>query len=177
MNCVIGKLLKGNKPVFPMFLHKSVRHGSLPYSTIRAVPILASNSWIYSYLKNDSRYQQYGESATPRINDTQSRWLPASLIQWVADSPHQWYGESPTPSILDSGSRQLRVLQIRRVDDSAYRWVGESLSDKISTIGNGWDLAECGWDLAECGWDLAELWMSSSRVWMSSSRIVDVELP
>jgi hypothetical protein len=72
----------GNEPVFPTFLHKSVRHGS--YITIRAVPILASNSWRYSYLKNDSPCQRYGESPTLRISDTGSRRLPVSLIRGAA---------------------------------------------------------------------------------------------
>jgi hypothetical protein len=38
----------GNEADLPRFLHKSVRHWSLPYTTFRAVPILASNSQRYS---------------------------------------------------------------------------------------------------------------------------------
>ncbi len=132
------------------------------------------------------------EKWLPAINDRGSRRLRVSVIRGVADSPYQWYAESPTPHISDtvcrrlprifeSGSRRLCVSLIRRVDNSAYRWVGESTLPvlvsryliKISTVGNGWDLADSGWDLAECGWDLAELWMRSSWVWMRSSRVVD----
>ena len=51
----------------------------VPYITIQAVPILASNSWRYSYLKNDSSYQRYRESPTPRIVDTGSRYLKKKI--------------------------------------------------------------------------------------------------
>ncbi len=88
----------------------------------------------------------YGESPTPRIVESGSRRLPASLICGVSDSPHhryeesaieffkrklsvsmirrvvssphQWYGESPTPRIVDSESRRLHLSPIRRVDNS-----------------------------------------------------------
>ena len=89
----------------------------VPCTTFQAVPILASNLRRYSYSKNDfplsplqrvadSAYHWYGESPTPCITDTRSRWLPASPIQrvgyWIflkktlciddteVDSPHQW---------------------------------------------------------------------------------------
>ncbi len=106
----------------------------VPYTTFRAVLILASNSQRYSYSKNDSplspirgvanpSYWWVGESTTPRITDTRSRRLPASPIRrvgyWIffkENSLYRWYGESE--------SRRLRVSPIRRVDDSAYCWVG-----------------------------------------------------
>ncbi len=148
----------------------------VPYTTFRAVPILASNSRRYSYSKNDSLlspirgvadspyrwYGKSGESPTPRIVESGSRWLPASLIRGVGrhhrygesaiefkkiklsvsmirrvvDSPHQWYGEWPTPRIVELESRRLRVSPIRRVDDSAYRWVGESTTPRIGDTGS-----------------------------------------
>jgi hypothetical protein len=98
---------------------------------------------------------------TPRIVESGSRRLPASLIRWVSitdtasrllnffkrklsvsmirrvvDSPNQWYGESPTPRIVESESRRLRVSPIRRVDDSAYRWIGESTTPPIGDTGS-----------------------------------------
>ncbi len=36
-------------------------------------------SWRYSYLKNDSPYQRYGESPTPRISDKGSRYLKKKI--------------------------------------------------------------------------------------------------
>jgi hypothetical protein len=50
-------------------------------------------SWRYSYLKNDSPYQRYGESPTPRISDTGSRYLKkkislASIFQSGVTVPH-----------------------------------------------------------------------------------------
>jgi hypothetical protein len=106
----------------------------------------------------------YGESPTPRIVESGSQRLPASLIRGVGDSPHhrygesaieffkiklsvsmirrvvdsphQWYGESPTPRIVESESRRLRVSPIRRVDDSAYCWVGESTTPCTGDTGS-----------------------------------------
>jgi hypothetical protein len=71
------------------------------YTTFWAVPILASNSRRYSYLKNDS---------------------PLSPIRGVADSPHHWYAESATPRITDTESRLLNFLK----ENSPYRWYRES---------------------------------------------------
>ncbi len=42
----------------------------------------------------DSAYQWFGESATPRIVELESRRLRVSLIRRVADSPYRWVGES-----------------------------------------------------------------------------------
>ncbi len=56
----------------------------VPYTTFRAVPILASNSRRCSCSKNDSPYHRYGESPTPRISDTGSRQLPVSLIRKIS---------------------------------------------------------------------------------------------
>ncbi len=134
----------------------------VPYTTFRAVPILASNSRRYSYSKNDSPlspmrgvaislswgvddspHHWYAESATPRAIDTESRLLnffkrklSVSMIRRVIDSPHQWYGESVTLRIVESESRRLPAPVIRRVDDSAYRWVGESTTQRIGDTGS-----------------------------------------
>ncbi len=138
----------------------------VPYTTFRAVPILASNSRRYSYTKNDSPlsplrgvanspyrgvddspHHWYAESATPLITETESRLLnffkrklSVSMIRWVADSPYRWVEESPTPRITDTESRRLRVSLSRGVDDSVYRWYGESLFEKkisLASIVNG----------------------------------------
>ncbi len=55
-------LLKGhdNEADFQGFLQNSVPHRSL---TLRAVPILASNSQRYSLLKNDSPTRRLSDSA------------------------------------------------------------------------------------------------------------------
>ncbi len=42
----------------------------------------------------DSPYRWVGESPTPRITDTESRWLRVSLSRGVDNSAYQWYGES-----------------------------------------------------------------------------------
>ncbi len=129
--------------------------------TSRAVPILASNSRRYSY------------SPTPRITDTRSRQLPASLIRGVGDSrhhrygesaieffkrklsvsmirrvidsPHQWYGELPTPRIIESESCRLLVSPIRRVNDSAYCWVGKSMTPQIGDTGSHYSKKKLIW--------------------------------
>ena len=68
---------------------------------------------VYCRSDSDSLTQQYGESATLRINDTQSRRLSVSTIRGVGDSPYQRYAESATPRIVESGSRYLiyNILQ------------------------------------------------------------------
>ncbi len=101
-------------------------------TTFRAVPILASSSRRYSYSKNDSPTQQYGESATLRINDTRSRRLSDSTIRGVDDSPHHWHAESASEFF----KRKLTVSVIRRVIDSAYRWYGESPTPRIVESGS-----------------------------------------
>ncbi len=58
-----------------------------------------------------------GESPTPRITDTRSRQLPASLIHGVGDSPHHRYGESA----IDIFKRKLSVTMIRRVVNSPHQ--------------------------------------------------------
>ncbi len=65
--------------------------------------------------KTTPRYQWYGESPTPRITDTRSRQLHASLIRRVGDSPHHRYGESA----IEFYKRKLSVLMMRRVGESA----------------------------------------------------------
>ncbi len=122
----------------------------VPYTTFRAFPILASNSQRYSYIrKTTTRYHRDGESPTPRISDTGSRQLPASLIRGVANSPHHWYAELATPCITnresqllnfskktlpidDTESRRLPAPVIQWVADSPYRWVGESPTPRIT---------------------------------------------
>ncbi len=61
-----------------------------------------------------------------KINyDTESRRLPAPVIQWVADSLYHWVGKSSTPRITDSESRRLRISLSHGVDDSACQWYRE----------------------------------------------------
>jgi hypothetical protein len=67
------------------------------------------------FLKENSLYRWYGESATPHTSDTVSHRLPISLSWRVADSAYHRYGESTTPRIVESGSRWLRGLVIRGV--------------------------------------------------------------
>ncbi len=56
----------------------------------------------------DSTYQWCGESSTPRIVVSKSRWLRVSLMPRVADSPYRWVGESTTPRSGDTGSHYLK---------------------------------------------------------------------
>jgi hypothetical protein len=56
----------------------------------------------------DSPTQQYGESATLRINDTRSRQLPDSPIRGFGESPYQRYVESTTLRITDKASFLLK---------------------------------------------------------------------
>jgi hypothetical protein len=63
----------------------------------------------------DSPYQRYGESATLRINDTQSRRLSVSMIRGVGDSPYKRYAESATLRINDTRSWRLPVSLSRGV--------------------------------------------------------------
>ena len=80
---------------------------------------------------DDSPHHRYGESAieffkkkTLCIDDTESCWLLAPVIRWVANSRYHWVGY------------RLHVSRIRRVDDSAYRWVGESTTPHIGDTGS-----------------------------------------
>ncbi len=109
-----------------------------PYTTFRAIMILASNSRIYLYSKNNSplslirgvvnsAFQWYWESPTPRITDMQSRQLPTSLIWGVSDSPHHRYVESA----IEFLKRKLSVSMIRRVVNSPLQWYGESPTLRI----------------------------------------------
>ncbi len=110
-----------------------------PYTTFRAVLILASNSRRYSYSKKDypltpirgvadSPYRWYGESMIPRIIDKRSRRLPASPIRRVG----YWIFKKKTLCINDTESRRLPAPVIRWVADSPYRWVGESPTPRIT---------------------------------------------
>ncbi len=52
---------------------------------------------------SDSAYHWYGESATPRITDTRSRWLPVSNTNISANSKPkserlEWYCKGPMPN-------------------------------------------------------------------------------
>ena len=71
-------------------------------------------------------------TTTPRLNDTGSRRLSASLIRGVDDSPHHRYGESAIEFFI----RKLAVSVIRRVVDSAYRLYGESPTPRIVESGS-----------------------------------------
>ncbi len=77
----------GNEADFLGFLHKLVPHESL---TLLFEPF---RFWLrirgdIRIRKTTQRYHRYGESPTPRISDTGSRQLPASLIRGVANFPH-----------------------------------------------------------------------------------------
>ncbi len=101
----------------------------VPYTTPRAIPILASNSRRYSY--STPRYHRYGESATPRITNTESR-----LLNFLKEnSLYRWYGESSTPRTSDTVSRRLPVSLSRRVADSAYHRYAESTTPRIVESG------------------------------------------
>ncbi len=150
----------GNEPVFPMFLHKSVWHGSLtvPFDPFRFRLHIRGDIRIW---KTTPCYQLDGESPTPRISDTESRPLPVSMIhrvaefffkktpyQWywestivdenlrITDSPHHWYVESTTPRITDMESHQLPVSLMRRVSDSPYPWYAEFSTPLIVDTGS-----------------------------------------
>jgi hypothetical protein len=130
------------------------RNGSscVPYTTFRAVPILASNSRRYSYSKNDSplspipgvaysAYQWYGESPTPCITDTRSRQLPASLIRGVGitDTESRLLNFLKKTLCIDGvESRWLPPPVIQWVADSLYRWVGESPTPCITDTESRW---------------------------------------
>ncbi len=168
--------LKGhsNEADFLGFLQKLVPHESLtlPFEPFQFllqirgdIRIQKTTPSYHRYGESaDSPHHWYAESPTPRITDTGSRRLPASLIcgvpdsphhrhgesaieffkrklsvlmiRRVVDSPHQWYGESLTPHIVESGSRRLCVSFIRRVTDSPYCWVGESTTPRIGDTGS-----------------------------------------
>ncbi len=147
----------GNEADFLGFLQKLVPHESLtlPFGPFRFWLRIRGDIRIR---KTTPRYHWYRESPTPRIVESGSRRLPASLIRGVGNSPHHPYGESATeffkkktlcidgtesesstPRTSDtvsrrlpvaSESRRLRVPLSRGVDDSAYRWYGESLFEK-----------------------------------------------
>ncbi len=145
----------------------------VPYTTFRAVPILALNMRRYSYSKNDfllspirgdanSPHHWYAESPTPAslirgVGDSPhhrygesaieffKRKLSVSMIRRVVDSPHQWYGEWTTPRIIESESRRLRVSPIWRVDDSAYCWVGELMTPRIGDTGSCYSKKKLIW--------------------------------
>jgi hypothetical protein len=136
----------------------------------------AQSRWLPASLMRGVGYLIF-KKKTHRIGDTESRRLPTSVIRWVADSWYPWVGESATPLITDKEKWRLRVSLSWGVDTPRIGESGSRYLIKISTIGNGWDLANCGWDLAECGWDISELWMRTSPVWMRSSPVVDVGLP
>ena len=74
--------------------------------------ITDTESRLLNFLKENSLYQWYGESSTPRTSVTVSRRLPVLLSRRVADSVYHQYGESTTPRIVESGSRRLRVSVI-----------------------------------------------------------------
>ncbi len=147
----------GNEPVFlPMFLHKSVQHESysIQYHSSRSdfgfefVEIFVFENLLPPISNTGSRRLRVSviqESPTPRISDTVSSRLPVALSRGVGDSAYHWYRELTTPRIVESGSPPPLICEL-----------GSRFLKKISTIGNGWDLAEYGWDLVE-------LWMSSSR--------------
>ncbi len=117
----------GNEADFLGFLQKLVPQESLtlPFGSFRFWPRIRGDIHIR---KTNPRYHRYGESPTPRISDTRSGQLPASLIRGVANSPHYWYTESATPRITDTESRLLIFLK----ENSLYRWYGELLTPRTS---------------------------------------------
>ncbi len=126
-----------------------IRKTTRPLSTIRGVA--------------DSAYQWYGESPTPRITETRSRWLPTSLICGVADSPHHWYAESATPRITDTENRLLNFLK----ENFLYRWYRETLTPRTS-------------DAVSLRLPVSLSWGVSAHHWYGespTSRIVESESP
>ncbi len=117
----------GKEADFLGFLQKFVSSWWVPYTTSRAIPILASNSRRFVFGKR-----------LPAITDTGSRQHPASLIRsrrlsisvicGVADSPTQRCGEPATPRITDTESRLLNFLK----ENSLYRWYGDSSTPRTS---------------------------------------------
>ncbi len=65
----------GNEPNFPMFSHNSGQHNSLRF-------------WL------QIREDIHNRKSTPRLGESGSRWLPASVSRGVADCPDRWVGES-----------------------------------------------------------------------------------
>ncbi len=131
----------GNEVDFLGFLQKLVPHESLtlPFKPFRFLLRIRGDIHIR---KTTPRNHRYRESPTPRISDTGSCRLPASLIRGVADSLHYWYAESATPRITDTESRLLNFLKensvsmIRRVVDSPHQWYGESPTPPIAEFGS-----------------------------------------
>jgi hypothetical protein len=84
VNCFILKG-HGNEADFLGFLQKLVPHESLtpPFEPFRFWLRIRGDIRIR---KTTLRYHQYRESPTPRISDTGSRQLPASLIRGVTDT-------------------------------------------------------------------------------------------
>ncbi len=71
--------------------------GDSPYQRYEESMTLRITDTVSFLLKNslaDSVCQWCGESSTPRIVESESRWLRISLIRRVADSPYRWVGES-----------------------------------------------------------------------------------
>ncbi len=142
----------GNKPDFPRFLHKSVRHRSptLHFGPFRfwlrilrdicikkTTPRLSdtgsrrlSHSTIGGV--DNSPHHRYAESTTPRITDTECRlfnFLKEHSLDW-------WYGETSTSRISDAESRRLPVSLSWRFADSGYHWYGESPTPRIVESGS-----------------------------------------
>ena len=110
-----------NETNFSIFLYISVQHRSLTL-LIKFFEIRIRTHGDIHIRKSTPRYQRYGESSTLRIADTESCWLPVSLMRGVAFK----FFFSETPWIVDVGSCRLCVLLIQRVGESAYCWYGES---------------------------------------------------
>ncbi len=113
-------------------LQKFVPHESLtlPFEPFRFFLRIRGDIRIW---RKTPRYHRYGESPTPRITDTRSRRLPASLKE---NSLYRWYGESSTPRTSDTVSRRLPVSLRRGVNDSTYldmesRWLPVSWSQRV----------------------------------------------
>jgi hypothetical protein len=123
----------GNEADFLGFLQKLVPHEALtlPFELFRFWLRIRGDIRI---LKTTPCYHRYRESLTPRISDTGSRQLFASLIREVANSPHHWYAESETPRITDTQSRLLKFLK----ENSLYQWYGEWPTPRTSDTVSRW---------------------------------------
>jgi hypothetical protein len=116
MYCILVHLKgHGNEADFLGFLQKLVPHESLtlPFGLFRFWLRIRGDIRIR---KTTPRYHRYGESPTPRIVESGSRRLPASLIRGVGDSPYHRYGELATPHIGDSGESFFEYEYLRKFE-------------------------------------------------------------
>jgi hypothetical protein len=90
-------------------------------------------SWRYSYLKNDSPYQRYGESPTPRISDTGSRYLKKkiSLASIFRSGVTKVVWQSLTPGVVAKAGPEVAAQAAGAVGKSLVVIVKKKLSGKF----------------------------------------------